>query len=430
MRPWSRHKPANSTEPVATGEPTPADKPARRSALSDILDSPDGAPFKVIVTTDEEEAPVESGRRHPRGPRALIEGWFESASLSVARVRGLISRVAHTFKNAFRSLRAARSRGLRAIVSSFFANIGRSLRETRSRGLRATVRGFSANLARMWRGPRARRTRSLIKRFLLYTFLFVFVLWYLTPIYVLLVTSLKGSSEINLDTMWVLPTSFDLSSFGAAWKALAPNFMNSLMLAIPAAILSSIVGSLNGYVLAKWKFRGSEVLFTLILFGMFIPYQSILIPLTQVMSRIGLYGSLQGLVLVHIIYGIPITTLIFRNYYAGIPTELLEAAKVDGAGFIRLYRSILLPLSASGFVVVLIWQFNSVWNDFLFAVTLIPSQSNWPVTVALNNLSGSMITDWNVQMAGALIAATPTLLIFIILGRYFVRGLLAGSLKG
>jgi glucose/mannose transport system permease protein len=170
--------------------------------------------------------------------------------------------------------------------------------------------------------------------------------------------------------------------------------------------------------------------FTLILFGMFIPYQAILIPLTQIMSNIGLYGSLQGLMLVHIIYGIPITTLIFRNYYAAIPTELLEAAKVDGAGFIRVYRSILLPLSASGFVVVLIWQFNSVWNDFLFAVTLIPNQANWPVTVALNNLSGSMITDWNVQMAGALIAALPTLLIFIILGRYFVRGLLAGSLKG
>jgi glucose/mannose transport system permease protein len=205
--------------------------------------------------------------------------------------------------------------------------------------------------------------------------------------------------------------------------------MNSLKLAIPAAILSSLLGSMNGYVLAKWKFRGADTLFTLILFGMFIPYQAILIPLTQVMSNIGLYGSLQGLILVHIIYGIPITTLIFRNYYAAIPTELLEAAKVDGAGFFRLYRYILLPLSASGFVVVLIWQFNSVWNDFLFAVTL-TTQQNWPVTVALNNLAGSFSVDWNVQMAGALLAAMPTLLIFIILGRYFVRGLLAGSLKG
>ncbi len=280
------------------------------------------------------------------------------------------------------------------------------------------------------RGLRSRSPGARLARFFLYALLFLFAAWYLTPIYLLVVTSLKGTSEITLSRMWTLPTSFDMGSFQAAWQALAPNFINSLFLAIPAAILSSIVGSLNGYVLAKWKFRGSEVIFTLILFGMFIPYQAILIPLSQMMTTVGLYGSLQGLMLVHIIYGIPITTLIFRNYYAGIPTELLEAAKVDGAGFVRLYRSILLPLSASGFVVVLIWQFNSVWNDFLFAVTLIPSQKNWPVTVALNNLSGSMITDWNVQMAGALIAAMPTLLIFIILGRYFVRGLLAGSLTG
>jgi glucose/mannose transport system permease protein len=279
------------------------------------------------------------------------------------------------------------------------------------------------------RGAHSRGARARITRFLLYAILFVFALWYLTPIYVLLVTSLKPSSAVRLDTMWQLPWPPSLDGFFAAWKSLEPNFLNSLKLAIPAAAISSVVGSLNGYVLAKWKFRGADTLFTLILFGMFIPYQAILIPLTQVMSNVGLYGSLQGLILVHIIYGIPITTLIFRNYYAGIPTELLEAAKVDGAGFFRIYRSILLPLSASGFVVVLIWQFNSVWNDFLFAVTL-TTQQNWPVTVALNNLAGSFSVDWNVQMAGALLAALPTLLIFIILGRFFVRGLLAGSLKG
>lgn len=279
------------------------------------------------------------------------------------------------------------------------------------------------------RGAHARGPRALSMRFLLYAVLFVFAIWYLTPIYILLVTSLKGSSEVTLDKMWALPTSFNLDSFDAAWKALAPNFLNSLLLAIPAAIISSILGSLNGYVLAKWKFRGADTLFLLILFGMFIPYQAILIPLTRIMTEIGLYGSIPGLILVHVIYGIPITTLIFRNFYSGIPTELLEAAKVDGAGFFRIYRSILVPLSVSGFVVVLIWQFNSVWNDFLFAVTL-TTPNNWPVTVALNNLSGSFIATWNVQMAGALIAATPTLVIFIVLGRYFVRGLLAGSLKG
>jgi glucose/mannose transport system permease protein len=279
------------------------------------------------------------------------------------------------------------------------------------------------------RGAHAHGPRALTMRFLLYAVLFVFAIWYLTPIYILLVTSLKGSSEVTLDKMWALPTSFNLDSFDAAWKALAPNFLNSLLLAIPAAIISSIFGSLNGYVLAKWKFRGADTLFLLILFGMFIPYQAILIPLTRIMTEVGLYGSIPGLILVHVIYGIPITTLIFRNFYSGIPTELLEAAKVDGAGFFRIYRSILVPLSVSGFVVVLIWQFNSVWNDFLFAVTL-TTPNNWPVTVALNNLSGSFIATWNVQMAGALIAATPTLVIFIVLGRYFVRGLLAGSLKG
>jgi len=289
---------------------------------------------------------------------------------------------------------------------------------------RIRVRPDSGSRGAHSRGPRAR-----MMRLLLYAILFVFALWYLTPIYVLLVTSLKPSSAVRLDQMWTLPWPPSLDGFVSAWNALGPNFMNSLKLAIPAAIISSMLGSMNGYVLAKWKFRGADTLFTLILFGMFIPYQAILIPLTQVMSNVGLYGSIQGLILVHVIYGIPITTLIFRNYYAAIPTELLEAAKVDGAGFMRIYRSILLPLSASGFVVVLIWQFNSVWNDFLFAATL-TTQPNWPMTVALNNLAGSFAVDWNVQMAGALLAAMPTLLIFIILGRYFVRGLLAGSLKG
>ena len=296
--------------------------------------------------------------------------------------------------------------------------------EEEEQATRVRVRSDSGSRGAHSRGPRAR-----ILRFFLYAILFVFALWYLTPIYILLVTSLKPSSAVRLDQMWTLPWPPSLDGFFAAWNALGPNFLNSLKLAIPAAIISSMLGSMNGYVLAKWKFRGADTLFTLILFGMFIPYQAILIPLTQVMSNVGLYGSIQGLILVHVIYGIPITTLIFRNYYAAIPTELLEAAKVDGASFFRIYRSILLPLSASGFVVVLIWQFNSVWNDFLFAATL-TTQPNWPMTVALNNLAGSFVVDWNVQMAGALLAAMPTLLVFVVLGRYFVRGLLAGSLKG
>jgi glucose/mannose transport system permease protein len=277
--------------------------------------------------------------------------------------------------------------------------------------------------------PRARRGRRSPTRILLYGVLVLFAAWYLAPVYVLVVTGLKGSSEVSLDRMWALPTTLRFGGFADAWIQLAPNFMNSVLIAVPAALISSCVGSLNGYVLAKWKFRGADLIFTLILFGMFIPYQSILIPLVQIAHDLGIYGTIPGIVLVHVIYGIPITTLIFRNYYAGIPTELLEAARVDGAGFARIYWSILLPISATGFVVVLIWQFNSAWNDFLFAVTL-TSHDNWPITVALNNLAGSFIVDWNVQMSGALIAAMPTLVVFILLGRFFVRGLLAGSLKG
>jgi glucose/mannose transport system permease protein len=199
---------------------------------------------------------------------------------------------------------------------------------------------------------------------------------------------------------------------------------------IPAMIVSSLLGSLNGYVLSKWRFRGSDALFTAILFGMFIPYQSILIPLVLTLQRLGLYGSIPGLILTHVVYGIPITTLIFRNYYASIPTELLEAAKVDGAGFFTIYRRVILPLSATGFVVVAIWQFTSIWNEFLFGLVITNSPQERPVTVALQNIAGSQYTMWNVQMAGALLVALPTLLVYILLGRYFLRGLLAGSLKG
>jgi glucose/mannose transport system permease protein len=206
--------------------------------------------------------------------------------------------------------------------------------------------------------------------------------------------------------------------------------MNSVYLALPATILSSGLGSLNGYVLAKWKFKGSDILFPLLLFGMFIPYQSILIPLVQVLQKLHLYGSIPGLIFVHVVYGIPITTLIFRNYYAAIPTELLEAAKIDGAGILTIYRRVLFPLSVPGFVVVAIWQFTSVWNDFLFGVIVTSRPAVQPITVALNNMAGSYIVEWNVQMAGALLAALPTLLVYICLGRYFIRGLLAGSLKG
>ncbi len=268
-----------------------------------------------------------------------------------------------------------------------------------------------------------------ISRVLMYILLVFMAAFFLMPIYVLLVTGLKSFAEVDLQRMWALPSGFHLDNFIAAFKALAPNLGNSMKLVIPSSIISSMVGSVNGYIFSKWKFKYSDIIFTLVLFGMFIPYQSILIPLVQFMETLGLRGSITGLILVHIIYGIPITTLIFRNYYAGVPTEVLEAGRIDGAGLIGLYRYIVFPLSIPGFVVVLIWQFTQAYNDFLFAVVL-TKNSTWPVTVALNNLAGSQIVQWNVQMAGALLAALPTLLVYILLGRYFLRGLMAGALKG
>lgn len=284
--------------------------------------------------------------------------------------------------------------------------------------------------------PKRRPFRPI--RVVIYLLLIAAALFYLLPVYLLVITGMKSFQEVSLARMWDWPSGFHFDSYAKAWNGkqeegisgLAPNFLNSVYLAVPATLLSALLGSVNGYVLSKWKFRGSDVLFPVLLFGMFIPYQSILIPLVQVLQRMGLYGSLPGLIFVHVVYGIPITTLIFRNYYAAIPTELLEAGKIDGAGILGLYRYILLPISIPGFVVVTIWQFTSIWNDFLFGVIVTSRPAVQPITVALNNMAGSYIVEWNVQMAGSILAALPTLLVYILLGRYFMRGLLAGSLKG
>jgi len=291
-------------------------------------------------------------------------------------------------------------------------------------------------------------TRRRIKplrwqRVALYAVLIAFAIFYLMPVYVLIVTGLKSFAEVSLYRMWNLPAGLHLDSYIKAWfgseaegfRGLDVNFMNSVYLTVPATIISAMWGSINGYILTKWKFRGSDVLFPLLLFGMFIPYQSILIPLVQTLQKINifgirLYGSIPGLILTHVIYGIPITTLIFRNYYASVPTELVEASRIDGANIFGVYRHVLFPLSMPGFVVVMIWQFTSIWNDFLFAATVTSNPATQPITVGLNNLAGSYIVEWNVQMAGALIAALPTLLVYIFLGRFFLRGLMAGSLKG
>ncbi|MEA2008059.1 MAG: carbohydrate ABC transporter permease [Chloroflexota bacterium] len=268
------------------------------------------------------------------------------------------------------------------------------------------------------------------RRILIYTILIFFVIIFLIPAYMVITTSLKSPIQISLKTAWNLPTQWFFQSFVEAWIKFKPNIINSVRLVIPATLISALMGSINGYVLAKWKFPGSNVLFMLMLFGMFIPYQSILIPLFRFLKNMGLYGSISGLVIVHVIYGLPITTLIFRNYYAEIPTEMIEAGKIDGAGFFRIYKDIVFPISLPGFVVVIIWQFTQVWNEFLFAVTLTSGTGNEPITVALSNLAGGRAVNWNLPMAGSLMAALPTLVVYLILGKYFIRGLLAGSVKG
>jgi len=275
-------------------------------------------------------------------------------------------------------------------------------------------------------------------RILIYLILVLFTVFYIIPMYIMILTGMKSFSEVGLSTMWNLPRGLNFESFRLAWlgsakggfRGLSGSFLNSLWLVIPATIISAIFGSLNGYVLTKWRFYGSDLIFTMILFGMFIPYQSILIPLVLTLQKLHVYGTITGLILVHVIYGIPISTLIFRNYYITVPTEMVEASKIDGANFLGIYRWIIFPLSTPGFAVAMIWQFTSIWNDFLFGLIVTPNPASQPITVALNNLAGSYIVQWNVQIAGALLTALPPILVYIFLGKFFLRGLLQGSLKG
>ena len=278
--------------------------------------------------------------------------------------------------------------------------------------------------------PAPRRSNPFgLSRALRYLALLLSLVIVLIPVYVLIITSFKGVGDADPSRTWALPQQWTLENWREAWTTLSPAMLRSLQMVVPAAILSSILGSMNGFVLSRWRFPGADVVFTLILFGMFIPYQAVMIPLLGLMLDLQVPTGIPSLIVLHVIYGIPITTLIFRNYYETIPKELIEAAKVDGAGMLRTYFSVVLPISIPSFVVVLIWQFTSAWNDFLFAVFFSSSQ-NGPVTMALNNLAnGAMLQNYGVSMAGALFASLPTLLVYILLGRYFVGGLMAGSVK-
>ena len=262
-----------------------------------------------------------------------------------------------------------------------------------------------------------------------YLALFALACFFLMPVYALLITALKSPSEVSVVRMWQWPHALSLDNFAIVWPKLREGFTNSVLMALPASVLSSLLGAANGFVLSKWRFPGADFAFALILFGMFIPYQAVLIPMFQVMSYSGLRGGLYGLILVHVIYGLPITTLIFRSYFAGISEELIEAAKVDGAGMLRTFVFVALPIAPPAFAVAMIWQFTSAWNDFLFGV-LLTNKDRWPITVALNNIAGSQAVPFNEAMASALLACLPTLLVYVLLGRFFMRGLMAGALKG
>ena len=288
--------------------------------------------------------------------------------------------------------------------------------------------------------PADRQTGKIVLRWVLYIVLVLFALFYLLPLFVMLTTSLKSFEEIRTGDLIALPREVTFAAWRTAWseactgiqcEGVRPFFWNSVLIALPAVAISTLLGAMNGYVVAQWSFRGANLFFSLMLFGCFIPFQVVLLPMARVLGVMGVAGTIPGLIFVHVIYGLGFTTLFFRNYYVSIPSELTKAAKVDGAGFFRIFWSIFLPLSLPIIVVTVIWQFTQIWNDFLFGVSFSQAGTQ-PVTVALNNIVNSTtgIKAYNVDMAAAIIAGLPTLLVYVIAGKYFVRGLTAGSVKG
>lgn len=277
-------------------------------------------------------------------------------------------------------------------------------------------------------------------RILIYVLLGLCALYYLAPLYVMLTTSVKTLDEIRSGNLLDFPKAPTGAAWSKAWSSactgvqcqgLAPFFWNSVQMAVPAVLISTMIGSLNGYVLAHWKFRSSEIVFTALMVGCFIPFQVVILPMARVLGFAELANTTTGLVFVHIVYGVAFTTLFFRNYYVSVPEELVKAARIDGAGFFMIYRKIIFPLSLPIFMVCFIWQFTQIWNDFLFGVVFGGSDAQ-PVTVALNNLvnTSTGVKEYNVNMAGAIIAALPTLGLYLVAGKYFVRGLTAGAVKG
>jgi glucose/mannose transport system permease protein len=280
----------------------------------------------------------------------------------------------------------------------------------------------------------------VIGRVVLYALLILFALYYLMPLFVMLTTSLKTLDDIRGGNLISLPEQISFDAWIKAWSSactgvncggLSGNFWNSVSFVLPAVAISTLIGALNGYVLTMWRFRGSDALFTLLLIGCFIPFQVVLLPMAQTLGWLGIANSTTGLIFVHVVYGLAFTTLFFRNFYVAIPEEMVKAARIDGAGFFRIFWRIILPLSPPILVVCVIWQFTQIWNDFLFGVVF-SSGERQPITVALNNLvnTSTGVKEYNVDMAAAIIAGLPTLFVYVVAGKYFVRGLTAGSVKG
>ena len=303
----------------------------------------------------------------------------------------------------------------------------------------ATVNALSANATQRPRGGKPVRRLSG-RNIMIYGTLIVVCLYYLLPLWVMVMTSLKGMPEVRLGNIFAPPVELTFQPWVKAWAeactglncdGLSRGFWNSVRITVPSVIVSIFVASVNGYALINWRFRGSEVFFTILIFGSFIPYQVMLYPMVVMLREAGLYGSLTGLVVVHTIFGMPILTLLFRNYFASMPEELFKAARVDGAGFWRIYFYIMLPMSLPIFVVALILQVTGIWNDFLFGVVF-TKPDIYPMTVQLNNIVNSVqgVKEYNVNMAATVLTGLVPLIVYFVSGKLFVRGIAAGAVKG
>jgi glucose/mannose transport system permease protein len=281
---------------------------------------------------------------------------------------------------------------------------------------------------------------QVLGRILVYGLLVLLALYYLMPLFVMLSTSVKTLDDIRSGNLIALPAEITFEAWAKAWSGactgvdcsgLRKNFWNSVSFVVPAVLISTLIGAFNGYVLTMWRFRGSDPIFTLLMIGCFIPFQVVLLPMAQTLGVLGIANSTAGLIFVHVVYGLAFTTLFFRNFYVSVPDELAKAARIDGAGFFRIFWRIILPLSPPIIVVCVIWQFTQIWNDFLFGVVF-SSGERQPITVALNNLvnTSTGVKEYNVDMSAAIIAALPTLFVYVVAGKYFVRGLTAGAVKG